>query len=97
MVNDYRFKDALKTTLFLMALILHPVLPGDVMALILQAQLKGNTIFLYIYAIPLGCRTCGRAGVGDHFHPKRLFEYLLQKLGVVDRPYVFSLPIIKTG
>jgi multiple sugar transport system permease protein len=54
MVNDRFFRPALLTTLLLMVIII-PVqfLLAIVMALIIQSRVKGNTTFLYIFAIPL--------------------------------------------
>ena len=55
MVNDRFFWPAFWTTLLLMVLII-PVqfVLAIIMALIIQQQLKGNSIFLYIFAIALG-------------------------------------------
>ncbi len=91
MVKDYRFKKALQTTFILMALIL-PIqfCLAIVMALILQAQLKGNTLFLYIYAIPLGVSDLAAGLVWvTIFTQNGFLNTFLQKLGVIDRPYIF--------
>lgn len=55
MLNDRFFWSALWTTLLLMAIII-PVqfVLAIVMALIIQQQLRGNTFFLYVFAIALG-------------------------------------------
>ena len=54
MLNDRFFRPALTTTFLLMVLII-PVqfVLAIIMALVIQAQLKGNTFFLYIFAIAL--------------------------------------------
>ena len=60
------------------------------MALILQSQLKGNTIFLYIYAIPLGVSDLAAGLVWvTIFTQNGFLNTFLQKLGVIDRPYIF--------
>ncbi|WP_298982094.1 ABC transporter permease subunit [Caldilinea sp.] len=55
MINDRFFWPALWTTLLLMAIII-PVqfVLAIIMALIIQQQLRGNTFFLYVFAIALG-------------------------------------------
>ncbi len=55
MVNDRFFWPAFWTTLLLMAIII-PVqfVLAIIMALIIQQQLRGNTFFLYVFAIALG-------------------------------------------
>ncbi|GIV78115.1 SH3 domain-containing protein [Litorilinea aerophila] len=55
MVNDRFFWPAFWTTLLLMAIII-PVqfILAIIMALIIQQQLRGNTFFLYVFAIALG-------------------------------------------
>lgn len=91
MIHDYRFQDALETTLLLLVLIL-PIqfVLAIVMALVLQAQLRGNTIFLYIYAIPLGISDLAAGLVWVSIFTQRGFlNTFLQKLGVIDSPYIF--------
>jgi multiple sugar transport system permease protein len=91
MVNDYRFSKALRTTLLLIVLIL-PIqfCLAIVMALILQSQLKGNTLLLYIYAIPLGISDLAAGLVWVSIFTQRGFlNTFLQKLGFIDRPYIF--------
>jgi multiple sugar transport system permease protein len=91
MVNDYQFSKALRTTLLLIVLIL-PIqfCLAIVMALILQSQLKGNTLFLYIYAIPLGISDLAAGLVWVSIFTQRGFlNTFLQKLGFIDQPYIF--------
>ncbi|MFO7680516.1 MAG: SH3 domain-containing protein [Chloroflexota bacterium] len=54
MVTDRFFKPAIATTILLMLIII-PIqfALAVIMALVVQARLKGNTMFLYIFAIPL--------------------------------------------
>ncbi len=55
MVNDRFFWPALTTTLLLMVLIIPlQFVLSIIMALIIQAQLKGNSFFLYVFTIALG-------------------------------------------
>jgi multiple sugar transport system permease protein len=91
MIHDYRFKEALQTTLILVVAIL-PIqfVLAIVMALVLQAQLRGNTIFLYIYAIPLGISDLAAGLVWVSIFTQRGFlNTFLQKIGLIDRPYIF--------
>ena len=55
MVNDRFFMPALRTTLLLMVIII-PIqfVLAIIMALVIQARLKANSLLLYIFAIPLG-------------------------------------------
>jgi hypothetical protein len=55
MVNDRFFMPALRTTLLLIVMII-PVqfVLSIIMALVIQANLKGSGVFLYIFAIALG-------------------------------------------
>lgn len=91
MVNDYHFREALQTTLLLLVLIL-PIqfALAIIMALVLQAQLRGNSIFLYIYAIPLGVSDLAAGLVWVSIFTQRGFlNTFLQQLGLIDQPYIF--------
>ena len=91
MIHDYRFKDALQTTLILLLAIL-PVqfVLAIVMALVLQAGLRGNTIFLYIYAIPLGISDLAAGLVWVSIFTQRGFlNTFLQQIGLINEPYIF--------
>jgi len=91
MVNDYRFREALRTTLLLIVLIL-PIqfVLAITMALVLQSQLRGNSIFLYIYAIPLGISDLAAGLVWVTIFTQRGYlNTLLTKLGIIDQPYTF--------
>jgi multiple sugar transport system permease protein len=91
MFNDSRFRSALKTTLLLLVLIL-PIqfVLAITMALILQSQLKFNTIFLYIYAIPLGISDLAAGLVWESMFTQHGFiNTFLQQLGLIDKPYIF--------
>jgi multiple sugar transport system permease protein len=55
MVNDRFFIPALRTTLLLMVIIIPlQFVLAIIMALVIQARLRGNSLLLYIFAIPLG-------------------------------------------
>jgi multiple sugar transport system permease protein len=91
MIDDPRFQDALRTTLLLIVLIL-PVqfVLAIVMALVLNARLRGSTIFLYIYAIPLGISDLAAGLVWEAiFKQTGFLNTFLQQLGLIERPYVF--------
>ncbi len=91
MVNDYRFQEALKTTLLLIVLIL-PIqfVLAITMALVLQSRLRGNTLFLYIYAIPLGISDLAAGLVWVTIFTQRGYlNTFLQQLGLIDQPYIF--------
>ncbi|WP_119069868.1 carbohydrate ABC transporter permease [Aggregatilinea lenta] len=91
MVNDHNFMDALTTTLILLVLIL-PIqfALAITMALVLQARLKGSTIFLYIYAIPLGISDLAAGLVWVNIFTQHGFlNTFLQRLGIIDSPYIF--------
>jgi multiple sugar transport system permease protein len=91
MINDYRFSQALRTTLLLIVLIL-PIqfILAIVMALVLQSQLKGSTLLLYIYAIPLGISDLAAGLVWVSIFTQRGFlNTFLQKLGLIDQPFIF--------
>jgi multiple sugar transport system permease protein len=91
MINDYRFSQALRTTLLLIVLIL-PIqfVLAIVMALVLQSQLKGSTLLLYIYAIPLGISDLAAGLVWVSIFTQRGFlNTFLQKLGLIDQPFIF--------
>ncbi|MBN2303884.1 MAG: sugar ABC transporter permease [Anaerolineae bacterium] len=91
MVNDRRFTESLRTTVLLMVLIL-PVqfTLAIIMALVLQSRLKGNTIFLYIFSIPLGVSDLAAGLVWFSIFTQRGFlNSFLERLGLIDKPYIF--------
>lgn len=91
MVNDRFFWPAMGTTFLLMILII-PVqfVLAMIMALIIQAQLKGNSIFLYIFAIALGVSDLAVGIVWYAVFTQ--FGYLnsiLQSLGIIGSPIAY--------
>ena len=92
MFNDRFFGPAVRTTLLLMVIIIPTqFVLAIIMALVIQARLKFNSIFLYIFAIPLGVSDLA---VGilffSIFTQNGLFNSVLQGLGLIDaaRPYL---------
>ncbi len=91
MLNDRNFSKALRTTVLLIAIILPLQFTlAIIMALVLQSRLKFNTIWLYIYAIPLGVSDLAAGLVWySVFTQKGFLNSLLQNLGLIDKPYIF--------
>jgi multiple sugar transport system permease protein len=91
MLNDRFFLPALTTTLLLMVLIL-PVqfVLAIIMALVIQARLKGNNLFLYIFAIPLGVSDLAVGIVWySIFTQGGYLNTILQQLGLIQFPLTF--------
>jgi multiple sugar transport system permease protein len=91
MVNDRFFAPALWTTLLLTALIIPAqFVLAIIMALVIQARLKGNQWFLYIFAIPLGVSDLATGIVWFAIFTQ--FGYLnsiLQGLGLISSPITY--------
>jgi multiple sugar transport system permease protein len=91
MVNDRFFMPALRTTLLLIIMII-PVqfILSIIMALVIQANLKGSGIFLYIFAIALGVSDLAVGivwySVFTHFG---YLNSILQTLGLIDAPITY--------
>lgn len=85
MLNDRFFRPALGTTLLLMVIII-PVqfILAVIMALVIQARLKFNTIFLAIFAIPLAASDLA-VGIVFYsvFTQSGYLNSILQALGVI--------------
>ena len=91
MVDDRFFEPAVRTTLLLMILII-PVqfVLAVVMALVIQARLKGNTYLLYIFAIPLGVSDLAVGIVFfSIFTQNGFLNSILQGLGLIDGPITY--------
>jgi multiple sugar transport system permease protein len=91
MINDRFFMPALTTTLLLMVLIL-PVqfVLAIIMALVVQARLKGNNWFLYIFAIPLGVSDLAVGIVWFAiFTQSGYLNTILQQLGLIQFPLTY--------
>jgi multiple sugar transport system permease protein len=91
MVNDRFFWPAFWTTLLLMVLII-PVqfVLAIIMALVMQARLKGSGLILYVFAIPLGV---SELAVGilwfSVFTQSGFLNSFLQGLGISGAPFTF--------
>jgi len=91
MINDRFFMPALTTTLLLMIIIL-PVqfVLAIIMALVIQARLKGNNLFLYIFAIPLGVSDLAVGIVWySIFTQSGYLNTILQALGLIQAPLTY--------
>jgi multiple sugar transport system permease protein len=91
MVNDRFFLPALKTTLLLIVLII-PVqfVLAIIMALVIQANLKGSGIFLYIFSIALGLSDLAVGIVWySIFTQLGYLNSILQGLGLIDAPLTY--------
>ena len=91
MVNDRFFQPAVRNTFLLMILILPAqFILAVIMALVVQARLKGNNLFLYVYAIPLGVSDLA---VGilwfSIFTQHGLLNSVLHYLGLIDQPITY--------
>ncbi len=91
MLSDRFFTSALLTTL-LITLITIPIqfVVALIMALVIQARLKGNLLFLYIFSIPLGV---SELAVGIVFFliftERGYLNSFLQGLGLIDHTITF--------
>ena len=91
MVNHNRFWEAFRTT-FILIIIILPIqfTLAIIMALLLQARLKGGTVFLYIYAIPLGVSDLATGLIWySIFTQSGYINAFLRSLGLIDQNYVF--------
>lgn len=91
MVTDVAFWPSLKTTLILTVIII-PVqfTLALIMALVVQAKLKGAGYFLYIYSIPLAISELAAGIVWFAIFTDRGFlnTWLIQ-LGLISKPFIF--------
>ncbi len=89
--RDVQFGPALQTTIILIVILI-PVqfVIALVMALLVQAKLKGSGVFLYIYAIPLAVSELA-AGIvwASIFTDRGFLNSLLVGLGILDKPFLF--------
>jgi multiple sugar transport system permease protein len=92
MVNHRNFERALRDTFLLIVLILPlQFILAIIMALVLQAKLKGGTVFLYIYAIPLGISDLAAGLVWlSIFQQNGYINSFLQDLGLIDSSIDFT-------
>ena len=91
MVNDRFFWPALRTTLLLIVLIIPAqFVLAIIMALVIQADLKGSGIFLYIFSIALGVSDLA-VGILWYsiFTQSGYLNSILQGLGLIDSPIIY--------
>ncbi len=91
MVNDRFFNPALGTTILLMVIII-PIqfVLAVIMALVIQARLKANSLLLYIFAIPLGVSDLAVGIVWFAiFTQSGFLNTILQGLGLIDSPSAY--------
>lgn len=91
MVNDRFFWPALRTTLLLIVLIIPAqFVLAIIMALVIQAELKGSGIFLYIFAIALGISDLAVGIVWySIFTQLGYLNSILEGLGLIDVPITY--------
>jgi multiple sugar transport system permease protein len=91
MVNDRFFWPALRTTLLLIVLIIPAqFVLAIIMALVIQADLKGSGIFLYVFAIALGLSDLAVGIVWySIFTQSGYLNSILQGLGLIDAPITY--------
>ncbi|MBZ0307850.1 MAG: ABC transporter permease subunit [Anaerolineae bacterium] len=91
MVRDFRFGEALQTTILLIVLILPlQFILAIVMGLVLQSGIRFTNFFLYIYAIPLGVSDLASGILWYSIFTQRGFiNSWLVELGLRERPFIF--------
>jgi multiple sugar transport system permease protein len=91
MANDRFFWPALRTTLLLIILILPAqFVLAIIMALVIQADLKGSGIFLYVFSIALGVSDLAVGIVWySVFTQAGYLNSILQGLGLIDAPVTY--------
>ena len=91
MVDDAGFREALRTTLILIVLII-PVqfVLAMAMALVVNARLKWSGLWLYVYAIPLGISELAAGIIWlAIFDRQGWLNSILEGIGILDRPFIF--------
>lgn len=91
MVNDRFFWPALRTTILLIVLIIPAqFVLAIIMALVIQADLKGSGIFLYVFAIALGISDLA-VGILWYsiFTQSGYLNSILQGLGLINSPIIY--------
>lgn len=91
MIKDVNFADALRNTLLLIAFAvpLQFVL-AIIMGLLIQARLKGSSLFLYFWTIPLGVSDLAAGLVWlAIFGDRGFLNSVLQTLGLINTPFSF--------
>jgi multiple sugar transport system permease protein len=97
MRNDLRFDEALGTTLLLIVVIVPAqFLLALGMALLVNAKLRLRGLFLYIFMLPLAISDLA-AGIvwGAIFTETGYLNTILQRLGILEFPYIWLNPLEK--
>jgi multiple sugar transport system permease protein len=92
MVSDSNFRNAVTTTLALVVLVL-PVqfFLAISMALVVNARLKGQSLWLYVYALPLGISELAAGIVWvSIFTQSGWLNTILHGLGIIDRQIIWQ-------
>jgi len=91
MVNDRFFQSAFWTTLLLMVIIIPlQFILAIVMALVIQTNLRGSSLFLYVFAIPLAASDLAVGIVWfSIFTTNGYLNTILQALGIIDSPQTY--------
>jgi multiple sugar transport system permease protein len=92
MVSDSNFRNAVTTTLALVILVL-PVqfFLAISMALVVNARLKGQSLWLYVYALPLGISELAAGIVWvSIFTQSGWLNTILHGLGIIDRQIIWQ-------
>lgn len=90
-LSDYRLGSALGTTILLIVLII-PIqfVLAIIMALVLQAEIRGSSFFLYIFAIPLGISDLASGILWYAIFTQRGFlNSFLVSTGLINQPFIF--------
>jgi multiple sugar transport system permease protein len=94
MVNDVEFNNAVRFTVLLIVVIV-PVqfVLALVMALLVNAKLRGRGLFLYIFLLPLAISDLA-AGIvwSSMFTELGYLNTVLEKVGLIDIPYIWINP-----
>lgn len=91
MVTDSNFVPALTTTILLIILIIPLQFAlAIIMALVLQSEIRGSNLFLYIFAIPLGISDLASGILWYSIFTQRGFlNSFLVSTGLLNQPYIF--------
>lgn len=91
MINDRFFGPAVRTTLLLMAIIIPlQFVLAMIMALVIHARIRFNSMFLYVFTVPMGMSDLA---VGilffSMFTGNGLINSVLEGIGIIDDPKAF--------
>ena len=94
MVGDPNFLSALQTTVILVIVVI-PIqfVLAMSMALVINARLRGTSLWLYIYALPLAISELAAGLVWSAiFYQRGWLNSILLTLGVIDKPIIWQNP-----